>query len=292
MTSPTSKKAELIGVVDLKVHLVGKSTEKELISLEDLANLASGINGIANHIIKNRMGKARRTEGMKEVCSLGLSAIQSGSVTLVIRAAPDGQTKLTLDVGEVMSQVIDTLNEVDSGKFDNVDPRILPHIDLLTKPLSTPNAKLDLNLCQDNKVLAKSKVLTSNTRKRVSEALRTYKIQSGTISGRLIEINLKTYSFQIQTLISQEKIRFDPNQADSVRSFLGKTVEVSFERESVSSKERRLLEIKEAGLSMSKKKEMTAKDFLESGLIGKLSHRKDIHDSVEYSRMLRDEVFR
>ena len=39
------------------------------------------------------------------------------------------------------------------------------------------------------------------------------------------------------------------------------------------------------------KKVMTARDLLESGIIGKLAHRKDIKDSVKYSKSLRDEVF-
>lgn len=41
-----------------------------------------------------------------------------------------------------------------------------------------------------------------------------------------------------------------------------------------------------------KKKPMTAKDLLESGIIGKLAHRKDITNSLEYSKKLREEVIK
>ncbi len=278
--------------VSLSVHLKGKSSNSQLINLEDLSNLTAGIDGLVHHIVKTKIGKARTNEEVKRLCLLGISQLREGSAIIDISVRQNGQAKLGFSTKDILSEMIGIMNYADDKNLETVEKRVYPYLDLITKPLDSEKAKLELKLYIDKREVQSSKTFTVETRKRVQEEFRTFQIQSGILNGILTEVNFKNYSFQVQTFLKLEKIHFESKYAEKIISLLRKNVEVAFERESVKSKEKNLIEIKEAGIKLIDKKTMTAKDLLESGIIGKLSHRKDILDSVEYSKSLRNEVFR
>lgn len=277
---------------NLNIHLLGKSMNSQLISLEDLSNIASGINGLARYIIKTKIGRQRTNEEVRRLCTLGISGIKKGSAILEIVPQEKGQLKLDLNVETVMKELIQKINEFEKGKLEEADPQTFVYLDMLTRPLDSSESRLDLKLYLGKSLVVSSETLDSATHEKVKKALKTFKITSGVIVGTLTEINLKTYSFQIQTIYELERIFFEPSYADTIIFLLRKNVEVTFERESNKSKNRKLIDIRGLGIKSSSKKTMTARDVIDSGIIGKLSHRKDILDSVEYSKKLRDEVFK
>ncbi len=280
------------GKLSLTIHLIGKSTNSQLINLEDLSNLAAGLNGLAHHIVKTKVGKQRTNEEVKRLCTLGIAGIRKGSAILEIVAQEKGQLKLGIDKRRIMEEVIQTIDDFHEKRIEEVDPQTFVFLDMLTRPLDSESTKLDLRLYRGEELVIKSKILDLKTHEKVKEALKTFRIMSGVIVGTLTEINLKTYSFQVQTIYSLEKIFFEPTYADTIISLLRKNVDVTFERESTKSKIRKLIDIRDLGIKPTSKKMMTAVDFIESGIIAKLEHRKDIVDSVEYSKSLRDEVFK
>ena len=288
----SSKEKEENGQMNLSIHLLGKSTNSQLINLEDLANIAAGINGLARHIIKTKIGRQRTNEEVKRLCNLGISDIKKGSTILEVVAEEKGQLKLDVSIEQIMRELIQKINEFEKNELEDADPQTFVFLDMLTRPLNSADSKLNLKVFSGSDLITESKTLDSATHEKVKKALKTFKITSGVLVGTLTEINLKTYSFQVQTIYKLERIFFEPNYADTIITLLRRNVEVTFERESQRSRKRKLIDVRGLGVKTSfTKKMMTATDLLESGVIGKLAHRKDVSDSVEYVTKLREDFF-
>ena len=88
--------------------------------------------------------------------------------------------------------------------------------------------------------------------------------------------------------VKLEKFYFEPHQWESIRDLLESKVEVKFEGKGFN---RKMINIKTIN-SFQEKEKMTAKDLLNSGVIGALKHREDIKNSVEYAKKLADDLFK
>jgi len=279
--------------VELEVHLEGKTKDSVLISLDDLQNLISGINGISKYLIKKKFGKQSRAKfdkEMQEVCSLGVKNVRPGSAILDIQAFPDGQQKLdpNLKIGNIMEEMIRLIDTFQSNE-ENVPLETAPYFDSLTKPLTTEESSLDVSILSDGKVTLKTKKLTIKSRRNIQTILERKKLRGGIMYGTLKEINLKDYSAKIQLFNKKlEKFSFEDSVWENIRDLLESKVEVKFEGKGTNKK---MIEIKQVG-SFQEKKKMTAKDLLESGVIGALKGRDDLKNSVEYAKKMADDLFK
>ena len=279
--------------VELEVHLEGKTKESFLISLDDLQNLVSGINGISKYLIKKRFGKQARAKfgkEMQEVCSLGVKNVKGGSAILEIQAFPDGQQKLKpeLKVESIMKEMIQLINTFQSNE-ENVPLETAPYFDNLTKPLTTEKATLNVSILSKGRVTLRTKKLTIKSRMNLQTILERKKLKGGIMYGVLKEINLKDYSAKIQLFNRKlEKFFFEQSLWETIRDLLESKVEVKFEGKGINKK---MFEIKHVG-SFQEKKKMTAKDLLESGVIGALKGRDDLKNSVEYAKKMAEDMLK
>ncbi|HAB52195.1 MAG TPA: hypothetical protein DCE80_08520 [Ignavibacteriales bacterium] len=157
--------------IELVVHLEGKSSNSQLISLDDLTNLAAGINGLTHQIIKNKVGKARTSEQIKNLCLLGISKIKKGSAVLQISARQIGQLKIGLDTENILSDVIESMNKIENNDITSIDSQIFPYLDLITKPLTSENSKLNIDLYSKSKKIATSNTFTYEQGKKFRKLL-------------------------------------------------------------------------------------------------------------------------
>lgn len=275
----------------LVIRLAGKSTESVIISLEDLAHIAQALTEITHSIIKNKVDKKRTNEEIKALCSLDVVSIKKGSALLDIRVKQIGQQKLTVSSENIMQDLIGVVNEVEN-KESNLSVQQLAQVDQLLRPLTKPQAKITITLLRGSRQIAASKDLTTETRKTVKELINKYgKISRGTVQGILKEVDLRTKSCQVQTISELVTVYFEERFGSEIISNLDKNVLLTFDKRTEKSKKRILISIRSLNTHNNYSKGFTGDELLNSGIVGKLSNRKDIQDSVSYSKKLRDDVF-
>jgi len=279
--------------IKVEVHLEGKSSNSNIISLDDLQNLIAGINGLSKYLIKRKLGKgvkSRFDREMQEICSLGLKGIKQGSAILELNAFPDGQQKLDtkVNVQSVMQEMAKFIDELD------IDAKQIPlevahYLDNLTKPLNKKEATLEVSVFSNGNLITKTRKLTITSRKKIQLILERRKLKGGVMYGLLKEINLKEYSAKVQLFNKKlEKFYFNESVWESIRDLLESKVEIKFEGKGIN---KNLLGIKEVG-SYQEKRKMTGKDLIDMGVFGTLKHRKDMEDSVGYAKKLADDTFK
>lgn len=276
----------------LALHLQGKSTKSMLISLEDLQDIASGVNGLANYFIRKKLGLASRgrfDKTTKAAFSLGISSLKpTGSVTLEVMAygkQDQLESESKIRPLELFTDLVDSIESLKNEKISAIPLDIVPYLDSITKPLDD-GATLDGGIYVSGKRIKEIQIMTSVIRVRVQELLEKRRITSEKLYGTLKILNLRDYSAKIQTFSKLEIFHFDSSEWQTIRDLLQSRVEVTVETED---KGRNLISIKPIE-SFQEKREMTPADLLNSGIIGLLEHRQDIN-AIEYSEKLANEVF-